>query len=191
MSERKNIDKLFQEKFKDFEVDPPENTWPELERRLKKKKDRKVIPFWWRLSGVAAALVIGLLIGNGLGIFGGGNQDQNQEVNGVVIQENNANGNAVSPGTDTNPNLKSNDALVAPTDSSESTSVAETSGDGRLEGNSGNGNPANPNAKVKFKDYQKANPKDAVAGTNAVPESGQATDRKASGKTYRNKRGQK
>jgi hypothetical protein len=63
MSERKNIDKLFQEKFKDFEAEPPEEAWSNIEIRLKeKKKDRKVIPFWWKLSGVAAALLLGFIL---------------------------------------------------------------------------------------------------------------------------------
>lgn len=82
MSERKNIDKLFQEKFKDFEADPPEQTWPELESRLKEKKDRKVIPFWWRLSGIAAALLIGFLIADRLGFW-----DKNTTDTRVVIEQ--------------------------------------------------------------------------------------------------------
>ncbi|WP_298155500.1 outer membrane beta-barrel protein [Flavobacterium sp.] len=65
MSDRKNIDRLFQEKFKDFEAQPSDQVWKNIEASLSKnKKDRKVIPFWWRLSGVAAALVIGLLATN-------------------------------------------------------------------------------------------------------------------------------
>ena len=84
MSERKNIDKLFQEKFKDFEMKPPENTWPELESRLKEKKNRKIIPFWWRLSGIAAALIIGFLILNQIGF----SNKKDNSVNGVVIREN-------------------------------------------------------------------------------------------------------
>lgn len=65
MSERKNIDKLFQEKFKDFEAEPPHGAWSHIEAKLKEKKDRKVIPFWWKLSGVAAALLLGLWILDG------------------------------------------------------------------------------------------------------------------------------
>ncbi len=95
MSERKNIDKLFQEKFKDFEADPPEHTWPELERRLKEKKDRKIIPFWWRLSGIAAALLIGFLIADRIGFW-----DKNTPDIRVVIEENASkdNGNQKSDG---------------------------------------------------------------------------------------------
>lgn len=62
MSERKNIDRLFQEKFKDFEVNPPEAAWANIEAKLDNKKKRRVIPFWWKLSGVAAVFLIGFMI---------------------------------------------------------------------------------------------------------------------------------
>ncbi|WP_396165910.1 hypothetical protein [Flavobacterium sp.] len=63
MSERKNINKLFQENFENFEMQPNELVWENIKRKLEeKKKKRRILPFWWRLSGVAAALVIGLLV---------------------------------------------------------------------------------------------------------------------------------
>lgn len=61
MSEKKNIDRLFQEKFKDFEADPPEFVWDNLEELLQKKKKRRVVPLWWRMGGIAAAIVVGML----------------------------------------------------------------------------------------------------------------------------------
>lgn len=63
MSEKKNIDRLFQEKFKDFEVQPPEMAWQNIESGLqKKKKQKKVVPLWLRLSGVAAIFLLGLML---------------------------------------------------------------------------------------------------------------------------------
>ena len=63
MSERKNINKLFQENFENFEMQPNELVWENIKIKLEeKKKKRRILPFWWRLSGVAAALVIGLLV---------------------------------------------------------------------------------------------------------------------------------
>jgi hypothetical protein len=62
MSERKNIDRLFQEKFKDFEANPANEVWGNIEAKLDEKKRRKVIPFWWKLSGVAAVFIIGFII---------------------------------------------------------------------------------------------------------------------------------
>lgn len=64
MSEKKNIDRLFQEKFKDFDVAPSEKLWQNIEAELQKdKKKRRIIPIWWyRAGGVAAILVIGLML---------------------------------------------------------------------------------------------------------------------------------
>lgn len=63
MSEKKNIDRLFQEKFKDFEANPPEFIWDNIREELQEKKKRRVIPIWIRLSGTAAVLLFGLLLG--------------------------------------------------------------------------------------------------------------------------------
>lgn len=82
MKENKNIDRLFQERFKNFDVTPSEQAWKNIEFRLKEKKNkRKVIPFWWKLSGVAAVFVIGL----GLYNF---NFDDDLIPNNVVIENN-------------------------------------------------------------------------------------------------------
>ena len=62
--EKKNIDRLFQEKFRDFEANPPEYMWDRIEEELNKKKKRRVIPIWWKLSGVAALFLIGLALWN-------------------------------------------------------------------------------------------------------------------------------
>lgn len=79
MKEQKNIERLFQEKFKDFEVTPPQGSWDVIASRLnEKKKKKKVIPFWFQLSGIAASLIIvGTLIWN------------YQSENDVLIQDNN------------------------------------------------------------------------------------------------------
>lgn len=54
-----NLDKLFQEKFKDFGELPDDKVWQRLEASLdEKKKNRKVIPIWWKLGGIAAALAL-------------------------------------------------------------------------------------------------------------------------------------
>lgn len=83
MSERKNIERLFQEKFKDFEVEPSEKVWKNIESKLKeKKKNRKVIPFWLKFSGIAATLLIGFFISDSL--F---NTKKDNDSN-VVIEEN-------------------------------------------------------------------------------------------------------
>lgn len=63
MKEKKNIDRLYQEKFKDFEVTPQPRVWDGIARELKKDQERKVVvlPLWYKLAGVAA--VFALLLG--------------------------------------------------------------------------------------------------------------------------------
>ncbi len=62
---KKNIDKLFQEKLKNFSEAPPHNVWRSIEASLnEKKRSRKIIPFWWKLGGVAALLAISLYVFN-------------------------------------------------------------------------------------------------------------------------------
>ncbi len=61
MKDRKNIDRLFQEKLKDFEAHPPEMMWNSIEAKLQRKK-RKVVPLWWLYAGTAACLIIGLVL---------------------------------------------------------------------------------------------------------------------------------
>lgn len=62
MNNKKNIDHYFQERFQNFEAAPAEETWMNIEAQLDKKKKRRVIPFWWKLSGVAAVFVAGFFI---------------------------------------------------------------------------------------------------------------------------------
>jgi hypothetical protein len=67
MNDKKNIDRFFQERFKDFEVPPNEQVWKNIQTELKKeKKERKVIPLWIKFPGIAAAFLLGLFALNSL-----------------------------------------------------------------------------------------------------------------------------
>ena len=58
MKENKNIERLFQEKFKDFEVTPPDFVWENIQEKLHpKEKKRRVIPFWFKTAGIAASFI--------------------------------------------------------------------------------------------------------------------------------------
>lgn len=61
MENKEHIDRLYQEKFKDFEVTPHPKVWENIEATLQKKK-RRVLPFWWISGGAVATLLIGLLL---------------------------------------------------------------------------------------------------------------------------------
>jgi hypothetical protein len=58
MNTDKNIDRLFRERLENLEATPNKKVWKEIESKITKKK-RKVFPFWWFSSDIAALLIIG------------------------------------------------------------------------------------------------------------------------------------
>ena len=62
MLNKSNIDKLFVDKLKSFQASPDEKVWQKIERKLKKKKQKKGIPIWWSYSGIAALLTLGFFL---------------------------------------------------------------------------------------------------------------------------------
>lgn len=152
MSERKNLDKLFQEKFKDFEPKTPDAAWPYIEERLKEKKKRRVIPIWWKLSGVAAVLLIGFALSDGFlhgdpknpkGVVArdhiptnNANTDSNrlentQSQQTVVVTTENPKGSGSNQTTQMNPGIDANPGIVANENSAEKNNTA-TSGKNNL-----------------------------------------------------------
>ncbi|WP_405211358.1 hypothetical protein [Dokdonia sp. Asnod2-E02] len=57
MKEKKNIDRLFQEKFKNFEAHPSDRVWAGIAQN-QKKDNRTIIPLWWKVGGIAAGLLL-------------------------------------------------------------------------------------------------------------------------------------
>ena len=82
MNDKKHIDRVFQERFKDFEATPSDAVWENIEAQLNKKK-RRVIPIWWRYAGIAALLLLLLTVGS---IYFTGEEDL--PINTVVETEN-------------------------------------------------------------------------------------------------------
>lgn len=65
MKDRKNIDKLFNEGFKNFEATPSPRVWENIQTELnKEKRNRKPIPLWIKYGSVAALLALLLTVGN-------------------------------------------------------------------------------------------------------------------------------
>jgi hypothetical protein len=58
MEDKKNIDRLFQERFKNFEASAPADAWDNIEARLDRKDPPAMLPLWWKLAGVAAVLAV-------------------------------------------------------------------------------------------------------------------------------------
>jgi len=63
MKENKNIDRLFQEKFRDFEQAPLPHVWSNIEKSLS-RKTKKRRPIWLWIGGVAAGLALLLTLNN-------------------------------------------------------------------------------------------------------------------------------
>lgn len=65
MGSKKHIDKFFQEQFRDFEAKPPQHVWDNINNELEKEnpKQKRVIPLWFQLSGVAASLIFLIIVG--------------------------------------------------------------------------------------------------------------------------------
>lgn len=103
MNEKKNIDRLFQEKFKDFEVAPNDAVWNRISESLpNKKKKRRVIPIWWQIGGVAAAIL--LLVTVGVSVF---NSDPNPSVQPTIVDTDKNNSDA-NQNSNTNENILNN-----------------------------------------------------------------------------------
>ena len=58
MRDFKNIDRLFQENLKDFEVFPPNKSWDAIENRLIPRTKKRGFPFWLKLSSIAAVFAL-------------------------------------------------------------------------------------------------------------------------------------
>ncbi|TXE19045.1 hypothetical protein ES692_04090 [Psychroserpens burtonensis] len=96
MSEKKNIDKLFKEQFKNFEATPSDAVWKNIEAKLNTdKRKRRVIPIWWKVAGVAAAVVLMFTVANTL--F----NDSDSAVEKEIVDTEKSNNNSISSDTQT------------------------------------------------------------------------------------------
>jgi len=129
MTDKKNIERLFQEKFKDFEVNPAPEAWDNIAARLEKKEDKKrVFPFWFnaKAAGIAAALVLGFFsLNNESSFFTSWNWNSDSDKNEtVVVQQTDNNATSSSSESTAITSTKSDVEQVSTTQ--ESSSVAAT-----------------------------------------------------------------
>jgi len=59
----KNIDRIFQENLKDFEVFPPNKAWSAIEKQLDTQPVKKPVPFWVKTASIAALFVLFFSVG--------------------------------------------------------------------------------------------------------------------------------
>jgi hypothetical protein len=64
MYHNKDIDRLFQEKFKDFEKQPNASVWNDIEKKLSNKTRNKRTFIWFRLASIAAVLLLLFVVGS-------------------------------------------------------------------------------------------------------------------------------
>lgn len=109
MKNKKDIGRLFQERFKDFEETPNDLVWNTIEEKLRKKEDKKpIIPLWWKLSGVAALFVIGVLFYQNLTAT-----KVTNEVNEFVFEKDkNSTKNILSPKDEVKNSIKNEEKIV-------------------------------------------------------------------------------
>lgn len=63
MSDFKNIDRLFQEKLKDYEVSPPNKVWSGIENNLTEVPQKRRIPIWAKFASIAALILLFISLG--------------------------------------------------------------------------------------------------------------------------------
>jgi len=59
----KNIDRIFQEKLKDLEVFPPNQSWNSIQKKLAPVSQKKRLPIWLKFASVAALFLLFFSIG--------------------------------------------------------------------------------------------------------------------------------
>lgn len=157
MKERKNLDSLFQEKFENFEVLPPENAWNNIESKLKEnKKKKRIIPFWWMYSGVAALIALGIFFMNP------NNKNLEDVQNPIVNQESNA-GTKSNSNNDFNPQ---NSTINAPEKTENATDEVVTTIS--KENNSSNNNPTYNNKTTLKSNFNEKSSSSTSVVSNAI-----------------------
>jgi len=121
MKGKKHIDELFKERFKEFEATPSPHVWSNIQTQLKKEKDdRKIIPLWIRVAGVAAILALLLTIGN---FVFNPFEDSN---NTIVVDDTDTINKQEDPSIDLDKGPNNNDPVIA---SEDATNPSNTNSD--------------------------------------------------------------
>ena len=142
---KKNLEQLFKDTFQDFQEVPDEKVWKSIEASLDKKKQRKrVIPIWWQLGGIAAALAILFLVINPFDAVQGTDQ--------IISETENTANPESSNDADTNGN-----AIVAPTNNQVQGTLAGSSEEERISNTVPSNSVANNTAVAKIEKEENGN----------------------------------
>src|SRR5690606_21291508 len=58
MKKRQKIDDIYREKLRNVETTPPADVWQNITAALPENKKDRIVPLWFQLGGIAAALVL-------------------------------------------------------------------------------------------------------------------------------------
>ncbi len=162
---KKKLDELFQDTFSGHNEVPDERVWDSITASLDKKKKKRILPIWWSLSGIAAALVLGLLIFNP---FTSENTTE-QIITNVDKNDSNVEENDTISTKDLKLNKKDENSLkianeekVLPILDSNSTQVVDTEN---------NKNPSFENLVKKKSNQQTKNGENRIQKSNAIVQS--------------------
>lgn len=176
MKDKKTIDRLFQERFKDFEAVPHAKIWNNIEAQLHPKKKTKVIPFWWKLSGIAASFVVAFLAYNTFW------KTNTSETVIVLEEQNNSEKNTNRPEVKStvknavvsNTSMESNEEKDTPLEPISNKVVNSNTSEARNVANKKTSNSDSQKiANKRFAELKKKssnNPKDSFSATNAIVE---------------------
>lgn len=162
MKEKKNLDRLFQEKFKDFEAHPSDQVWKNIvAAKAKKKEDRKVAVIWWRLGGVAALLL--LLITTGAVIWNATSSDDITN-DPALVEAKQTDADKEQNGSSGIANTNTDNS----TEKSENLQQSETSSEVVVDTNKsqGDNNPVINTPKEENRLFQNKKEQNAIAGQN-------------------------
>ena len=178
MKEKKNIDNLFKERFQNFEATPSPEVWNQIAAKLQeKKKERRVIPLWWRVAGVAALLA--LLLTVGISLFNSNPNNTPQLVEEEVTPSNEQLSDPGLKKDDSYQTTTSEDAVVTENSKSQKYSDAEEkdaliSSEKEISGSESTHTEItttnNSEEKINKNNYKKPQPKKASTRYNTVKE---------------------
>lgn len=171
--EKKDLEQLYKEKFKDFQETPDEKVWASIEASLNKKSKKRVVPIWWRLGGAAALLALLFYIVNPFGDESGQELPAISDTEQNDAQDNKSNTADPSKNNDFKPSnnlpqltgvgaeeegeneaLKENESPSKPNYATQKTRENQmTANDTEFASNANEGAP-----KEEFKENNKANP---------------------------------
>ncbi|WP_372754783.1 hypothetical protein [Mariniflexile sp.] len=145
MNDKKHIDRLFQERFKDFEATPSDTVWQNIESELtKKKKKRRIIPIWWQYAGVAAMLALLFTIGGSYFY----NSDKNPTINVVDTEREQTRSSNIKTAIETN---KDNNTKVVSNDGESSKIIRKSDASKLINLKSGTASNKKTNINNNFK----------------------------------------